>query len=132
MKRLFIAASLAALAAGCQSTNPGVPDTQEDVPVPAGYTRAPDNETTKSYWSEQADYRNYRVTYRGTGKPGDATAFYQREMPRNGWTSETATPDATGGGAMLAFLKGNERAKIWTKLMPDEETTHVTVEIGSK
>ncbi len=117
------------LAAGCASTNPGVPDTQEDIPVPQGFSRAPDDENTKSYWEKREDYRLYRVSYDGMGQPGNATSFYQKQMPANGWTQETATPDATGGGAMLSWLKGDERCKIWIKARNDEKT-RVTVEIG--
>ena len=119
-----------ALFAGCQSTNPGVPDTQDDIPVPQGYHRASDNEDTKSYWEQQQTFRLYRVTYDGEGKAGDATGYYQREMPKNGWTVETAAPDATGGGGMLSFIKKSERCKIWVKQKMDGETTRVTVEIG--
>lgn len=128
MRRAFPLLALV-LAAGCASTNPGVPDTQEDIPVPNGYSRAPDDETTKSYWEKRDDYRMYRVSYDGMGQPGAATSFYQSQMPGNGWTQETATPDATGGGAMLSYLKGDERCKIWIKARTDEKT-RVTVEIG--
>ena len=119
-----------AFLAGCASTNPGVPDTQDDIPVPSGFRRAPDNEETKSYWEKQDNFRIYRVSYDGTAKAGDTTTFYQQQMPKNGWKQETATPDARGGGAMLSFLKDSERCKIWTKQRPDDETTRVTVEIG--
>lgn len=130
MRSAFPSILALAVLAGCASTNPGVPDTQADIPVPAGFSRAPDNEETKSYFEQQATFRNYRVSYDGKAKAGDTTAFYQREMPHNGWTQESATPDARGGGAMLSFLKDSERCKIWTKQRPDDETTRVTVEIG--
>ena len=130
MRSPILAFLAAAFLFGCASTNPGVPDTQEDIPVPQGFRRAPDNEETKSYWEKQDNFRNYRVSYDGKAKAGDTTAFYQQQMLKNGWTQETATPDARGGGAMLSFLKDSERCKIWTKQRSDEETTRVTVEIG--
>lgn len=119
----------ALLLAGCASTNPGVPDTQDDLPVPQGFSRAPDDEDTKSYWEKRDTYRLYRVSYEGMGRPGDTTAFYQKQMPLNGWTQETATPDAAGGGSMLSYLKGDERCKIWIKAR-NEDRTRATVEIG--
>ena len=130
MRSVVLALFTTAVLAGCASTNPGVPDLQEDIPVPQGFSRAPDNEETKSYWEKQATFRLYRVSYDGKAKAGDTTTFYQQQMPKNGWTQETATPDARGGGAMLSFLKDSERCKIWTKQRPDDETTRVTVEIG--
>ncbi|MCE9582727.1 MAG: hypothetical protein K8T20_09560 [Planctomycetes bacterium] len=130
MRFAFPLFAVLALLAGCQSTNPGVPDTQDDVPVPQGFHRAPDNEDTKSYWEQQESFRLYRVTYDGEAKAGETTAYYQREMPHNGWTVETAAPDATGGGSMLSYIKKSERCKIWIKQKLDNETTRVTVEIG--
>ncbi|MEK7467943.1 MAG: hypothetical protein AAB074_11055 [Planctomycetota bacterium] len=129
MRSSVLAFFTAAILAGCASTNPGVPDTQDDIPVPQGFTRAPDDTETKSMWEKQDNFRIYRVSYDGKAKAGDTTAFYKEQMPKNGWTLETANVDAKGGGAMLSYLKDSERCKIETKQKADDETTRVTVDI---
>jgi hypothetical protein len=130
MRRLLLASALLAALAGCSSTNPGVPDTQEDVPVPHGYGRAPDDEETKSYYEKHENFRNYRVTYLGKGTASDAFAFYQKQLPNDGWVIENATPDARGHGGTLSALKDQERLKVWVKPDNDGEHAWVTVEIG--
>ncbi|NUN49542.1 MAG: hypothetical protein HUU15_12010 [Candidatus Brocadiae bacterium] len=133
MLRLVPALLLALFAAGCQSTNPGVPDTQEDIPVPRGYTRAPDTEETKSYYENHEKFRNYRITYRGEGRSVQTVSdFYQHQMPVNGWDLENATPDADGVVRTLRYTKGQERATVTAKLGNTEDFILVTVEIRLK
>jgi hypothetical protein len=128
---LRLAACIAVVAlAGCGSTNPGVPDIQDDIPVPHGFGRAADDEETRSYYEKHETFRNWRITYVGQAPAADVFDFYQKQLPLNGWKLENVTPDAAARGGLVSALKEHERAKVWVKPHTDGERAWVTVEIG--
>ena len=119
---------LALLTAGCASPNPDVPASLEDIAVPPQYERYDDSET-KSYYEKHEKFRSARISYRGRTDACDPAAFYQRQMPNDGWKLEDATPGANKGECKLTYVKELERARIWVT-PSNNDMTSVTIEIG--
>lgn len=84
------------------SPNPLIPD----VPMPVGFKAV----ASQSSWQFDGRVRVVRHVYQGQAKQGDASAFYQLQLPEHNWSMIDI--QAVGDSTVLRYAKGPERLSI--------------------
>ncbi len=80
-----------------------------DVPKPIGFKPLPELCSSSS----DGRARTVHHVYQGLAGPGDAVAFYRRQLPAKGWTL-TSFASPAGGESTLSFTKGPESLSLRT------------------
>jgi hypothetical protein len=69
------------------------------------------------------------VSYQSKTDMATVVKFYKDEMPKNGWTQDTATSVETGTAVILAYKKDSRQAQVSVTTDPTGKQTVVLITI---